>query len=68
LKSQGKKLAYRVERFKTILPTELDSLKIEDSSDLVTLLTCTPYMINTHRLLVTGVRVGFETKKIDTAD
>lgn len=60
----GKKLAYRVERFKTILPTELDSLKIEDSSDLVTLLTCTPYMINTHRLLVTGVRVGFETKKM----
>ncbi|MGO3607855.1 MAG: class C sortase, partial [Pseudolactococcus laudensis] len=59
----GKKLAYRVERFKTVLPTELDSLKIEDSSDLVTLLTCTPYMINTHRLLVTGVRVGFETKK-----
>lgn len=60
----GEKLAYRVERFKTVLPTELDSLKIVDNQDLVTLITCTPYMVNTHRLLVTGVRVPFQDKKM----
>lgn len=60
----GKKLAYQVTRFKTVLPTEIDSLKIEPSSDLVTLITCTPYMVNTHRLLVTGVRVAVIEKKL----
>lgn len=55
----GEKLAYKVDRFKTVLPTELEDLKIEEGKDLVTLLTCTPYMVNTHRLLVTGVRVPF---------
>lgn len=61
----GQKLAYQVDRFKTVLPTELDSLKIVESSDLVTLITCTPYMINTHRLLVTGVRVPFVDKQME---
>ena len=60
----GQKLAYQVDRFKTVLPTELDSLKIVESSDLVTLITCTPYMINTHRLLVTGIRVPFVDKQM----
>lgn len=61
----GQKLAYQVDHFKTVLPTELDSLKIVESSDLVTLITCTPYMINTHRLLVTGVRVPFVDKQME---
>lgn len=58
----GEKLAYQVESFKTVLPTEIDSLVIQPGKDLVTLLTCTPYMVNTHRLLVTGVRIPYQEK------
>lgn len=56
----GEKLAYKIDSFKTVLPTEIDSLVIQPGRDLVTLLTCTPYMVNTHRLLVTGYRVPYE--------
>ena len=55
----GEKLAYQIESFKTVLPHEIDDLVIQDGRDLVTLLTCTPYMINTHRLLVTAVRIPY---------
>lgn len=55
----GEKLAYQVESFKTVLPHEIDDLVIQDGRDLVTLLTCTPYMVNTHRLLVTAVRIPY---------
>ncbi|MGY0173256.1 class C sortase [Lactococcus petauri] len=55
----GKKLAYRIESFKKVLPDNIDDLTIEDNLDQVTLVTCTPYMVNTHRLLVTGVRVPY---------
>lgn len=58
----GEKLAYKIDSFKTVLPTEIDSLMIQSGRDLVTLLTCTPYMVNTHRLLVTGYRVPYEEK------
>lgn len=60
----GEKLAYRAVNFKTVLPTQLESLKIVDGKDLVTLVTCTPYMVNTHRLLVTGERVPFVEQKM----
>lgn len=60
----GEKLAYQIETFETVLPHELDAVKIKDGEDLVTLLTCTPYMINTHRLLVTGKRVPFPEEEI----
>ena len=40
-----------------MLPTEVDELKVVDGKDYVTLMTCTPYGINTHRLLVRGHRV-----------
>lgn len=49
-------LAYRVIEVKVIEPTEIDALSIEKDKDLITLLTCTPYMINSHRLLVVGER------------
>lgn len=49
-------LAYKVIEIKVIEPTEIDALSIEKDKDLVTLLTCTPYMINSHRLLVVGER------------
>lgn len=55
----GEKLAYQVESFKTVLPHELDDLVIQEGRDLVTLVTCTPYMINTHRLLVTAHRIPY---------
>lgn len=60
----NKKLAYKIESFKTVEPTALDELVIQEGRDIVTLITCTPYMINSHRLLVTGVRVPYpETAK-----
>lgn len=66
-----KKLAYKVFRIQIVKPEDYQGLKIEPNKDLVTLLTCTPYMINSHRLLVTGYRVPYTaemTKKIDTAN
>lgn len=53
-------LAYRVNEIIEIKPEELSQLQIEPDKDLVTLVTCTPYGINTHRLLVTGERVPYK--------
>ena len=50
-------LTYEVDKFSDVLPTETDELKIAEGKDYVTLMTCTPYGINTHRLLVRGRRV-----------
>lgn len=57
-------LKYEIIELKTVLPTQTKDLKIKEGEDLTTLLTCTPYMINTHRLLVTGKRVDYNTKMI----
>lgn len=56
----GDKLAYQTDRILTVLPSEMDSLAIEEGEDLVTLITCTPYGINSHRLLVRGSRIPYE--------
>jgi len=56
------KLAYEVDQIKVVLPEDLDYLQIEEGKDYVTLLTCTPYGVNTHRMLVRGHRVDFEEK------
>lgn len=56
-------LTYQVDQVKVILPTELDDLQIAEGKDLCTLFTCTPYGINTHRLLVRGVRIETITEK-----
>lgn len=56
-------LKYEVIEIKTVLPTETKDLVIQEGKDLMTLLTCTPYMINTHRLLVTGKRVAFSEEQ-----
>lgn len=53
-------LAYQVDRIKVIEPHIGDELDIEEDKDYVTLITCTPYGINSHRLLVRGVRVDYE--------
>ena len=50
-------LTYEVDKISIVLPTETDELKIAEGKDYVTLMTCTPYGINTHRLLVRGKRI-----------
>lgn len=50
-------LTYRVDQIKIVLPNESADLMIVDGQDYCTLVTCTPYGINTHRLLVRGVRI-----------
>lgn len=66
--SYGRNLAYQVCSIKTVLPDEVRDLKIEKDKDLVTLVTCTPYGINSHRLLVTGKRCKYDLKKNRKAD
>ncbi len=55
-----KTLAYEVKDIQVITPDETQVFNIQDNKDLVSLMTCTPYGINTHRLVVTGERVPFE--------
>lgn len=55
----GDTLAYQVDNIATVLPTDTGLLQIEGGKDLVTLVTCTPFAINTHRLLVRGHRVPY---------
>lgn len=52
--------AYQVDQILTVLPEETDALSIVPGEDLATLVTCTPYAINTHRLLVRGHRIPYE--------
>ncbi|MBQ9690713.1 MAG: class C sortase, partial [Eggerthellaceae bacterium] len=53
-------LAYEVDQIKIVLPSDVRACRIEDGKDLVTLVTCTPYAVNTHRLLVRGHRVEID--------
>lgn len=64
----SEELNYEVDQILTVLPDETDALRIEKDRDYCTLLTCTPYGINTHRLLVRGRRVDGSdtTDKADT--
>ena len=55
----GEVLAYKVDAVHTVLPTDTSLLQIEDGKDYVTLVTCTPFGVNTHRLLVRGYRVPY---------
>lgn len=50
-------LTYMVDRIVVVFPYELDGLAIEEGKDYCTLVTCTPYGVNTHRMLVRGVRI-----------
>ena len=58
-------LTYEVDRITVILPEETEELEIVPGKDLCTLMTCTPYGINTHRLLVRGSRIENEKKKLN---
>ncbi|MWK60515.1 sortase, partial [Pseudomonas otitidis] len=50
-------LTYKVTDTEVVLPSEIESLRAQKGKDLLTLITCTPYAINTHRLLVHAERV-----------
>ena len=52
-------LAYEVDQIKVVLPEELGDIQIVEGKDYCTLVTCTPYGINTHRLLVRGKRIAY---------
>jgi len=55
----GQRMVYQVDSIITVLPHEVDDLRVIPGADIVTLITCTPYRINTHRLLVRGTRVEY---------
>ena len=59
----GETLAYKVDNIQVVLPNETEALYIDREKDLVTLITCTPYGINSHRLLVRGTRIPYEEAK-----
>ncbi|MBP3383915.1 MAG: class C sortase [Firmicutes bacterium] len=66
LHTLGKTLTYEVDQIRTVLPEELQDVEIEPGQDYCTLVTCTPYGVNTHRLLVRGHRVPNQTAMIGT--
>lgn len=66
IKIQDKTLAYKVRDIQVIDPDDIQLLNAEEGQDLVSLVTCTPYGLNTHRLVVTGERVPFEKSEYES--
>ena len=62
IKIIDKTLAYKINKIEVVLPDKV-SYSIIDNQDLATLITCTPYGLNTHRLVITGKRVPYEEKE-----
>lgn len=60
----GERLAYQVDQIKTVLPYDTTYLQTELEQDYCTLVTCTPFGINTHRLLVRGTRIPYEEAEV----
>lgn len=56
----GEEHIYQIDQILTVLPDDLSPLEIDPEKDLCTLITCTPYGVNTHRLMVRGVRIPDE--------
>lgn len=63
----GEVLAYQADNIATVLPTDTSLLQIEDGKDYVTLVTCTPFGVNTHRLLVRGHRIPYTPEQATAA-
>lgn len=63
----GEVLAYQVDDIHVVLPSDLSTLGLTPGEDYVTLITCTPYGVNTHRLLVRGRRIGFDSDQPEAA-
>ncbi len=59
IKALDETIAYQIDQIKTVLPNDVSEIQIKEGEDYVTLLTCTPYGVNTHRLLVRGTRVPY---------
>ena len=68
IKVLGETLAYEVHDVETVLPIETESLAIQQGQDLVTLITCTPYGINSHRLLVHAHRIPYVPEMEEAID
>ena len=60
----GERMAYQVDQIKTVLPYDTTYLGIVTGEDHATLVTCTPFGVNTHRLLVRGVRIPYEEAEV----
>ena len=56
-------LSYEVDQILVVKPYQIDALKIDREQDYVTLITCTPYGVNSHRLLVRGHRIKPEAEE-----
>ncbi len=65
---QGETMAYKVTGIQVVKPEEIEVLEIQEGEDLCSIITCTPYGINTHRLIVTGERIPYEAKKAATME
>ena len=63
----GDILAYEVDSINTVVPTDTSLLQIEEGKDLVTLVTCTPFGVSTHRLLVRGHRIPYTPEQATAA-
>ena len=61
-------LCYEVDQISVVEPSETEALKVEEGKDLATLLTCTPYGVNSHRLLVRGHRVEYVEEEVMKED
>lgn len=61
----GQRLAYEVDQIKTVLPFDTTYLQIENGADYCTLITCTPFGVNTHRLLVRGRRIAYKEDQVN---
>lgn len=57
VESLGESLMYQVTDIQVVLPDQVDTLSVDPDRDLLTLITCTPYGVNSHRLLITGERI-----------
>lgn len=68
LRTLGRTLTYEVDQIRVVEPDQLDDLRIQDGEDLCTLVTCTPYGVNSHRLLVRGHRVENIDESLVSAD
>ena len=65
LQTLDETLTYEVDKIRIVEPTDLSDLQIEEGKDYCTLVTCTPYGINTHRLLVRGHRIANDEEAIE---
>ena len=64
----GETLTYEVDQIRIVLPDELNDLKIEEGQDYCTLITCTPYGVNSHRLLIRGHRSANDAQGLIVED